>query len=202
MKDAKFQPIVKKLVGLHQVKFPTLFEITCWAILAQRSQMPVAKRAKTTLTEKFGGSLEVDERMYRAFPDYQTLKSGGSVKEILSATRNRRSAERLSSLLSSFDELDKVHATPEGRREAEEDKGNRGLVRPVHPLPRAGENTKKLESQDGTGHQDDGGGVWPGDDPVEEINRTYGEWCGYWSLYLWASGMASRTAAQGKVTTR
>jgi DNA-3-methyladenine glycosylase II len=24
---------------------------------------------------------------------------------------------------------------------------------------------------------------------LEEVNSTYGRWCGYWSLYLWASTM-------------
>jgi DNA-3-methyladenine glycosylase II len=88
--DPQFYPTVKKLVGLHHVKFPTLFEITCWAILAQRSQMPVAHRAKVSLIEKFGGTLEVDGNTYKAFPDYQTLKTA-SVKDILAATKNRRS---------------------------------------------------------------------------------------------------------------
>jgi DNA-3-methyladenine glycosylase II len=32
-KDQKFKPVIEQLYGYHQVKFPTPFEGTCWAIL-------------------------------------------------------------------------------------------------------------------------------------------------------------------------
>jgi len=149
-KDVRFYPTVKRLVGLHHVKFPSLFEVICWAILAQRSQMPVAKKAKDALTERFGGKLEVDGTTYRAFPDYETLKVT-KVKDILEATRNRRTTERLSSLMSSFGDLDREFLLT-----APYDKGDRRLVGAVRAVPGAGTG-REASAQHGPGGQYDGG---------------------------------------------
>jgi DNA-3-methyladenine glycosylase II len=194
--DQKFYPIVKKLVGLHHVKFPTLFEITCWAILAQRMQMPVAHRAKLALVEKFGGSLEVDGKTYWAFPDHETLKTA-TVKDLLAATKNRRSTERLSSLLSSFDELDEGFLRTAPYEKAEERlrriKGIGDwsaqfiLFRGLGRIQKLYENMKpliKIVSQ-----------VYGPETTLDEINAMYGEWSGYWSVYIRASSMVPRDDA-------
>jgi DNA-3-methyladenine glycosylase II len=194
-KDEKFYPLAKRFVGLHHVKFPSLFEITCWAILAQRSQMPVAKRAKDALVQSFGGSLEVDGKTYLAFPDHQTLKAA-KVRDILAATKNRRSAERLSSLLSSFDDVDEGFLRTAPYEKAEERlkriKGIgdwssqfilfRGLGRIRRLQYNMGPVISMVEEIYGPGMT------------LDDINRRYGEWCGYWSLYLWASRMEARRA--------
>jgi DNA-3-methyladenine glycosylase II len=195
--DPQFYPIVKKLVGLHHVKFPTLFEITCWAILAQRSQMPVAHRAKASLIEKFGGSLEVDGTTYRAFPDYQTLKTA-SVKDILAATKNRRSTERLSSLLSSFGDLDEMFLMTAPYDKAEERlkriKGIgdwsaqfilfRGLGRIQRLHHNMGPLLKMMEE------------IYGPEKTLDEISRTYGDWSGYWSVYLRGSNIPTLKTGQ------
>jgi DNA-3-methyladenine glycosylase II len=72
--DARFYPLIERSWGLHQVKFPTLMEICCWAVIVQRVQRPVALRMKRALTERFGGGLELDGKTYRAFPDFSRLK--------------------------------------------------------------------------------------------------------------------------------
>ena len=59
-RDPGFYPIIEKLWGLHHVKFPTLLEICCWAIIVQRVQRSIALRTKRGLVEKYGGSLELD----------------------------------------------------------------------------------------------------------------------------------------------
>lgn len=193
--DTKFYPTVKQLVGLHHVKFPTLFEISCWTILAQRSQMPVAHKAKAALVERFGGSLQLDGKTYTAFPDHAALKAA-SVKDILAATRNRRSTERLSSLVSSFEDLDEGFLKSAPYDKAEERlkrmKGIgdwsaqfilfRGLGRIQRLQYNMGPVIKMMED------------VYGPEMTLDEINRTYGEWSGYWSLYLWGSSMASRPA--------
>lgn len=188
-KDSKFYPTVKRQVGLHHVKSWSVFELTCWALLSQRSQMPVAKRAKDAMTERFGGSLELDGRLYRAFPDHQTLKTA-KVADILAATRNRRNAERISALMSTFEDLDQKFLLDAPYEKAEEKlkriKGIgdwsaqfilfRGLGRIRKIQLNMGPAMKMAEEVYG-----------PGLDP-ESINRLYGEWCGYWSLYLRADG--------------
>lgn len=191
--DKKFYPIAKKLVGLHHVKFPTLFETTCWAILAQRMQMPVAHRAKLALVEKFGGSLEVDGKIYRAFPDHETLKRA-TVKDLLAATGNRRSTERLSSLLSSFDELDEGFLRTAPYEKAEERlKRIKGvgdwsaqfiLFRGLGRIQRLYDNMKPLTKIIAQ--------VYGPETTLDEINAMYGEWSGYWSVYIRGSSMMYR----------
>jgi len=192
--DAKFYPLVEGSWGLHQVKFLTLLEISCWAILSQRVQRPIALRMKRAITEKFGGSLELDGKTYSAFPDYSKLKDARP-KELLEVTRNQRAMQRLTSLLTTFDELDEdfLRTAPYEKATARLQKVKgigewsslfilfRGLGRVerlqainIRPL------TKAIESVYG-----------PKGKTLEEINSTYGKWSGYWSVYLWASTMKS-----------
>jgi DNA-3-methyladenine glycosylase II len=191
-KDPAFYPVAKRLVGLHHVKFPSLFEITCWAILAQRSQMPVAKRAKDALTERFGGSIEVDGKVYRAFPDYEALR-GAKVADVLFATKNRRNAERISILLSTFGELDEEFLLTAPYEKAEERlKRIKGigdwsaqfiLFRGLGRIEKLKYNMRPVEKMMGK--------LYGSEMTLDEVNRTYGEWSGYWSVYLWGSVMAS-----------
>ena len=190
--DVKFYPLIEESWGLHQVKFPTLLEICCWAILAQRVQRPIALKMKRALTEKFGGSLEVDGRTYSAFPDFSKL-SLATPKELLEATRNQRAMQRLTSLLMSFDELDEdflrtaQYEKATARLQKVKGIGDwssqfilfRGLGRverlqPIN-LRRLSEELQKVYGSEGK--------------TLDEINSTYGKWSGYWSLYLWASTM-------------
>jgi len=54
---------------------------------------------KRSLTERFGGSLEIDGEAHWAFPD-RTRLEGVRARELLEVTRNQRVAQRLSSLIS------------------------------------------------------------------------------------------------------
>jgi DNA-3-methyladenine glycosylase II len=191
-KDPKFYPIVERAWGLHQVKFPSFLEIACWALINQRIQRPIALKIKRSLTEKYGGSIEVDGKAYWAFPDRSRL-GGASAKELLEVTRNQRITQRLVSLISMLDELDegflKTAPFDKAKERLERVRGVgewssqfilfRGLGRMgrlqqinVRPL---GETIEKVYGPEGK--------------PLEEINETYGSWAGYWSLYLWASTM-------------
>jgi DNA-3-methyladenine glycosylase II len=190
--DAKFYPLIERWWGLHHVKFPSLLEISCWAILAQRVQKPIALRMKRALTERFGGSLELGGKTYWAFPDYAKLKDA-TPKQLLDATKNQRAAVRLTSLLGSFDELDEtfLRDAPYEKATARLQKVKgigdwssqfilfRGLGRvealqPINIRPLM----KTMEEVYG-----------PKGKTLDEINSTYGRWSGYWSLYLRASTM-------------
>jgi DNA-3-methyladenine glycosylase II len=190
--DAKFYPLVERSWGLHQVKFPTLMEIACWAIVVQRVQRPIAIRMKRAITERFGGSLELGGRTYWAFPDYLRLKDA-TPRQLLEATKSQRAAKRLASLLSYFGELDEafLRSAPYDKATARLQKVDgigdwssqfilfRGLGRiealqPINLRPLS-EVIEKVYGQGGKS--------------LDEINSTYGRWCGYWSLYLWASTM-------------
>ena len=67
--DAEFWPIVERFYGLHQPKFLAPFEIACWAVLTQRTPMPVARRLKDRLIERYGHAMTLDGVTYRAFPE-------------------------------------------------------------------------------------------------------------------------------------
>lgn len=191
--DAEFYPLIERSRGLHQVKFPTLLEICCWAIIVQRVQRPIALRMKRAVTERFGGSLEVEGKTYWAFPDYAKLK-GATPKELLEATRSQRATQRLTSLLSSFDELDEdfLRSAPYDKATARLQKVKgigdwssqfilfRGLgrIERLHPI-NLRPLTKTIEEVYGAKGK-----------TLEEINSTYGRWSGYWLLYLRASTMS------------
>ncbi|MFO0722679.1 MAG: hypothetical protein U1E65_02770 [Myxococcota bacterium] len=68
-RDPKMRPIVAALYGYHQVKLATPFENTCWAILAQRCPIPLARKIKDALTAAAGGTLG----SARAFPSAEDL---------------------------------------------------------------------------------------------------------------------------------
>jgi DNA-3-methyladenine glycosylase II len=196
-KDPKFYPIIERAWGLHQVKFPSLLEITCWALINQRIQRPVALRIKRALTERYGGSIEVDGKVYWAFPDRPRLEAA-TARELLEATRNQRIAQRLVSLISSLDELDEGFLATAPYEKAKErlekvrgigewssyfilfrGLGRMGRLQPMNVRPLV-ETIKTVYGPEGR--------------PLEEINETYGSWAGYWSLYLRASTMAGFTS--------
>ena len=191
-RDPKFYPIAKSQVGLHHVKSWSLFEITCWALLSQRTQRPVAKKTKDAMTERFGGSIEFEGKTYRAFPDHQTLKTA-KVAEILAVTRNRRTAERISSLLSTFEDLEEEFLLTAPYEKAEERlKRIKGIGdwSAQFILFRGLGRIRKIQLNMGPAARVVEDVYGPELDP-DEINRVYGEWCGYWSIYLRASEMAS-----------
>jgi len=104
-KDQKFKPVIEQLYGYHQVKFPTPFEGTCWAILTQRNAMPIAKRMKAKLVESYGTSLEIDGITYRAFPESITLIEAKE-DNLMNVIKNSRRSKYLISAAEAFGDVD------------------------------------------------------------------------------------------------
>ena len=71
--DPAFRPVVERLHGYHQVKFASPWENVAWAILAQRTPMPVAQRAKRALVEHVGNAIDDDGRTWWAFPEAEQV---------------------------------------------------------------------------------------------------------------------------------
>jgi DNA-3-methyladenine glycosylase II len=184
-KDPKFYPIVEENWGLHHVKFLTLLEIACWAILSQRAPIPIARKMKRALVEKYGGSIEVDGVRYWAFPDYSRVK-GLTLDELTSAIRNVRKAGYLSYLLTSFRDVDEEFLRTGKYEEAEAWlKEIRGigdwsaafiLLRGLGRMERLPFNLKPVLR----GMAE----IYGPGQTMEEIARIYGPWIGYWSYYL------------------
>ena len=198
-RDQRFYPLIERSWGLHQVKFQTLLEISCWALINQRMQRPTALRIKRSLTEKFGGSIKVGGAVYWAFPDRSRLE-GATAKQLLELTGNQRVAMRLVSLLSSLDTLDEsfLRSAPYEKANERLQKvkgigdwssqfilfrglGRMGKAQEINVRP-LGDAIKRAYGREG--------------ESIEEANRLYGEWVGYWLLYLWASTMGPKDTAE------
>ncbi|QMU69067.1 DNA-3-methyladenine glycosylase [Streptacidiphilus sp. P02-A3a] len=89
--DPPFQRVVDRLYGYHQVKFPSPFELLCWAILCQRVPMPVARTMKRALVEAVGNRIERDGRVLWAFPEAAQLAALDE-DELAALIGNRRKA--------------------------------------------------------------------------------------------------------------
>lgn len=105
--DAPFVRVIKQLYGYHQVKFLTPFENTCWAILTQRTPIPVAKGIKQRLTEAYGGALLVDGAPFWAFPTAQDFQAGDPAT-LLTLVGNERKVAYLTSAIAAFHQIDEA----------------------------------------------------------------------------------------------
>lgn len=105
--DPPFARVIERLYGYHQVKFLTPFENACWAILTQRTPIPVAKGIKQRLTERYGGMLPVDGHSFWAFPtahDFAPL----DLATLTTLTGNPRKASYLASAIAAFQQVDEA----------------------------------------------------------------------------------------------
>ncbi|AOR32938.1 DNA-3-methyladenine glycosylase [Streptomyces fodineus] len=103
--DDPFRPVLERLYGYHQVKFPSPFEMLCWAILAQRVPMPVARKMKQALLERCGNRLVVDGEEHWAFPEVDQLLPL-SEAELLTLVGNQRKAGYLYALFRHWVDID------------------------------------------------------------------------------------------------
>jgi DNA-3-methyladenine glycosylase II len=103
--DPAFAPVIDQLYGYHHVKFLTPFENAAWAIIAQRVQMPVARKLRQALMERYGGTLTVDGVTFRAFPTAERLATAGP-DELLDILPTLRKAPYLHGVARAFDDVD------------------------------------------------------------------------------------------------
>lgn len=191
--DAAFAPILRQLYGYHQVKFLTPFENGCWAVLTQRTPMPIAARMKRALVENFGRSIEVNGETLWAFPSPAEVAKA-SVEQLTALTGNPQKADYLLNVTRAFHSVDEAWlrngpaAAVERWLLAIRGFGPfaaafvllRGLGRMDTAMPHMKQFSSVIEK------------VYNGGKPLSqvEINRIaarYGEWQGYWMHYLRAS---------------
>ena len=178
---------VREMHGMHHVRFPTPFEAACWAVLSQRTPIPMARRTKDAVTAAFGDAVEMDGHRLLAFPDAEDLAAAGdeAVEEVV---RNPRRARYLLAVTRAFRDVD--------------DEFLRGApVAEVHAWLRAidgiGEWSAAFVLFRGLGRIEDmpvtepflraarpvyGPGAT--DDDIRLAAARYGPWAGYWGLYL------------------
>ncbi|MDQ2997888.1 MAG: DNA-3-methyladenine glycosylase 2 family protein [Chloroflexota bacterium] len=117
--DQSFAPLIQRLYGYHQVKFLTPFENACWAVLTQRTPIPIAKKLKQALVERFGASMTIDGQRYAAFPEPARLAAVDPA-ELIDLVGNPRRAAYLQAISVAFAGTDEawLRAAPYAEVEA------------------------------------------------------------------------------------
>lgn len=189
--DEPFARVVERLHGYHQVKFPSPFELLCWAILCQRTPMPVAREAKRALVEAVGNRIDVGAERLWAFPDVEQLTRFDE-GELLALIGNPRKAGYLYRSVRLWAGLDEHFLRTGPYQEAREQlltlpgigdwSASFLLIRGLGRMERI-----ELDKEMGRALQR----VYRR--PVDEaefrrLAEHYGPWQGYWGHYLRAGG--------------
>jgi DNA-3-methyladenine glycosylase II len=189
-KDQCIQPAIKQFYGHKQVKFLTPFEIACWAILAQRITMNVARKMKENIVKKVGGRINVKGVEYHSFPEPSNLLAASA--ELPELVPNKRKAEYLSVVAEAFCKVDEqwlrtapydeVHDWLTDIKGIGDWSANFVMIRGLGRM----EELSNIEPQLAL----DMARIYAGkDEPmmneeVCQIAEKYGKWKGYWAYYL------------------
>src|SRR5258708_7355399 len=103
--DPCLAPIVQHLYGLHQVKFPTPFEIAAWSILTQRMAIPIARKVKDKIVERYGSSVEINGQTLWAFPDAARL-AAADPDDLSALIKNERKVQYMFAVAQAFNSVD------------------------------------------------------------------------------------------------
>ncbi len=191
-RDPPFAPVIQRLYGYHQVKFLTPFENAVWAILSQRNAMPLSEKMKNAITERYGGKLDVNGKVYQSFPEPAQLVSA-NVDELAGLIRHGPKAQGIAGVAHAF-----VHMDERFLREADDEdvyawlrkiKGIgdwsasfimlRSLGRMAY-LPRGEKRVLDAASRVY--------GKALTQEALERLAEPYGQWRGYWAHYLRVGG--------------
>jgi DNA-3-methyladenine glycosylase II len=186
--DRAFAPVIDQLYGYHQVRFASAFENACWAVLAQRCPMAVARRMKDRLVGRFGGDIEVDGRSHLAFPLPDDLRPV-SAPALAKCLGNPGKAARIAAVAQAFGRVDDLYLRrapiEEVRRWLEDIDGigpwSAGFVL-VRGLGRTDSLAGFEETMIPAVSRVYGIRATTGD--VRRIGAGYGRWQGYWAHYL------------------
>lgn len=192
--DPAFAPVLESLYGYHQVKFPTPFEAACWAILTQRTPMPIAGRVKQALLDRYGVQIEAAGARYQAFPDPARI-AALSADELAEACDNRRKSEYLLGLAAALATTDEIwlreapYAEVEAWLRAQNGIGPWSasfvLLRGLGRTEQAPLSEKRLLGAVGRRYA---GGRTLSEREVADLAQPYGPWQGYWAHYLRVAG--------------
>jgi DNA-3-methyladenine glycosylase II len=97
--------VLKSLYGYHQVKFLTPFENAAWAVLTQRTPIPVAQKIKQAISAAYSDSLEVDGIAYTGFPEASDFLPI-DVERLGEIVGNERKTSYLRAVIEAFAEVD------------------------------------------------------------------------------------------------
>jgi len=186
--DPVFAPVIRRLHGMHHVKFPTLAECACWFVLSQHIQMGIARAMKNRLVERYGGSISLHGTTYRAFPTFARLAEAGPT-ELATVIGNERRAASLRNVVAALSDADEQFLRTAPYEEAA------GWLRRINGV---GEWTASAILLRGLGRTEQlppavrpilsaMTKLYGPDATMAQIAERYGGWIGYWSLYLRAA---------------
>ena len=189
--DPAFASVLARLRGYHQVKFLTPFENACWAVLTQRTPMPVARTLKEALIKAFGDSLEVAGETYSAFPEPAPV-AAAEHNALVKLVGNERRATYLSAIAQAFSTTDEGWLRTAPTEE---------VIAWLRAIKGIGPWSAQFVALRGLGHVDfiPSGeermlqaaariyGTATDNAAIERIAAQYGSWQGYWAHYLRAA---------------
>jgi len=108
--DPVLSRLTQKLRGLKSPTTPTVFEALVDSIIEQQIALNVAHRLEVTVIKRFGDTLEVDKKVYYAFPTPETIASA-TVEQLRKCGLSMCKAEYIHGIASSIvtGELDLEH---------------------------------------------------------------------------------------------
>jgi DNA-3-methyladenine glycosylase II len=86
-------------------QYRTPFEIACWAVITQRTPIPVARRFKQTLVERYGTRITLDGVTNWTFPEPAVLVTVDPA-DLAALLHNERKAEYLAAVIAFFNQTD------------------------------------------------------------------------------------------------
>lgn len=193
--------VLPALHGYRQVKFPSVFELAAWSILAQRQSTTQARRMKEKLIARYSTPVAWRDRTFTAFPaaaDFQPLDQGA----IADCIGNARRAAYLADVIDHFVRVDDTffHTAPTEEIAAwlRSIKGMgpwsamfvllRGLGRMETAL--LDDPTSTLNQRMMTAARPVYGDITL--DALRDIAASYGAWQGYWAHFLRAYGVIAK----------
>ena len=186
--DLPFKPILASHYGLHHVKFLTLAEIACWAILTQHTAIPIARKLKQALVAEYGSRLELEGEVYEAFPEFDVLRPVSAL-EFGHLVRNERQSQYLVNVISALSQADErwLRTAPTAE-----------LTTWLRQIKGIGEWSAAFILLRGLGHMDSMlldlkpflrllPQVYDKSTTMAQLQAYYGKWFGYWGIYMRAS---------------
>lgn len=183
--DRSFAPVARRWRGHHHVKFASPFEITSWAILAQRN-MRMGRPVKDRIVNALGPSITVDGVTHRAFPEPRAMddvralrplvRTDAEAAAIAAAARTFSVLDVGASLLrTSYDEAERfLTSLPRIGPWSAAFILFRGLGRMERLAERSGPILAAARRVYGAKSERE----------LRAIAQSYGPWMGYWALYL------------------
>ncbi|HEY0068594.1 MAG TPA: DNA-3-methyladenine glycosylase 2 family protein [Chloroflexia bacterium] len=194
--DPLFAPVVERLYGYHQVKLMSPFEAGCWAVLTQRNAMSEARKMRTVLVKRYGGSIEVEGTLHWAFPEAAHL-AVANPSDLGAIADNERKGDYLQALARAFDDVSEEFLLSAPYAEVEAWlRGIKGVGEwtAAFILLRGLGRTERVPMEKHTLTAISrvyGGGKALSEAEAKELAGRYGAWQGYWAHYLRAASQVA-----------